>query len=302
MKLLIAYDGSESADSALSDLARAGLPATVEAFITVVAEVWLPPPPPSSLEVIEAATGAQPANYLAEMCGPDSPLIREADQSAEQAAGRLRQIFPQWNIENKIRCGSPAGELITEADEYKPDLIVVGSHGRTVLGRAFIGSVSQKLAAAAQSSVRVGRGRNEPPPAAPLKLVLGFDGSAGSELAVRELTQRRWPAETEVRIVTSTAPFRDYWPSTRVQLKYLEAVQQTAANKLTEAGLSVSSKIGDHEPKRLLVSEAESWGTDCIFVGATGHTFLDRILFGSVAAAVVARAHCSVEVVRRRNA
>lgn len=29
--------------------------------------------------------------------------------------------------------------------EWKPDLIVVGSHGRTAIGRFFLGSVSQKV-------------------------------------------------------------------------------------------------------------------------------------------------------------
>jgi nucleotide-binding universal stress UspA family protein len=71
-----------------------------------------------------------------------------------------------------------------------------------------------------------------------------------------------------------------------------------AATELTTSGLRVSSVIDDTNPKQLLVTEASSWGADCIFVGAKGHPFLDRILLGSVSAAVSARADCSVEVVR----
>ena len=43
MKLLIAYDGSRCAESAIDDLRRAGLPAEGEATVISVAEVWLPP-------------------------------------------------------------------------------------------------------------------------------------------------------------------------------------------------------------------------------------------------------------------
>ena len=43
MKLLIAYDGSKDADSALDDLQSAGLPTTGQARVISVAEVWLPP-------------------------------------------------------------------------------------------------------------------------------------------------------------------------------------------------------------------------------------------------------------------
>ena len=40
-----------------------------------------------------------------------------------------------------------------------PDLIVVGSHGRSALGRFMLGSVSQKVVTEAHCSVRVARGR-----------------------------------------------------------------------------------------------------------------------------------------------
>jgi hypothetical protein len=55
MKILIAYDGSDCAEAALDDLQRAGLPPEAEAQIISVAEVWLPPPPPSSYEIVEQA-------------------------------------------------------------------------------------------------------------------------------------------------------------------------------------------------------------------------------------------------------
>jgi len=58
MKILIGYDGSECADAALDDLTQAALPPTGEAHILSVAEVWLPPPPPSAYEIIEEARSA----------------------------------------------------------------------------------------------------------------------------------------------------------------------------------------------------------------------------------------------------
>ena len=44
MKILIAYDGSESADQGIDDLQRAALPTKADALVVSVAEVWLPPP------------------------------------------------------------------------------------------------------------------------------------------------------------------------------------------------------------------------------------------------------------------
>jgi nucleotide-binding universal stress UspA family protein len=51
----------------------------------------------------------------------------------------------------------------------------------------------------------------------------------------------------------------------------------------------------------VLITEAEDWDADCIFVGAKGMRGIERLLIGSVSAAVAARAHCSVEVVRGPN-
>jgi len=46
MKILIAYDGSESADTGIDGLQRAGLPTQDrESPVVPVAGVWLPPPP-----------------------------------------------------------------------------------------------------------------------------------------------------------------------------------------------------------------------------------------------------------------
>jgi nucleotide-binding universal stress UspA family protein len=55
----------------------------------------------------------------------------------------------------------------------------------------------------------------------------------------------------------------------------------------------------DGDANRELVREAQRWGADCIFLGAKGHSRRERFLLGSVSAAVAARAHCSVEIVRR---
>ncbi|MCV4785306.1 universal stress protein, partial [Escherichia coli] len=54
---------------------------------------------------------------------------------------------------------SPAWGIIKRADEWQPDLIVVGSHGRTAIERFVLGSVSQKVLYEARCSVRIARAR-----------------------------------------------------------------------------------------------------------------------------------------------
>jgi len=53
MRILIGYDGSDCAEAAVDDLRQAGLPSKAEALVFSVAEVWLPPPPSSTNDIVD---------------------------------------------------------------------------------------------------------------------------------------------------------------------------------------------------------------------------------------------------------
>lgn len=128
-KILIGYDGSECADAALDDLSLAGLPPDVEAQILSVAEVWLPPPPLSAYEIVEQAREVEVPADLKRVYAKGSLAAKDASDLAERASARVRANFLDWKVFADSSCGSPAWELVFRADQWKPDLIVVGSHG-----------------------------------------------------------------------------------------------------------------------------------------------------------------------------
>ncbi len=78
MKGLIAYDGSECADSALDDLTHAGLPSKGEALVMSVAEVCLPPSPPSSYEIVQMASTANTPFGLERRYMAGSQAVKDA--------------------------------------------------------------------------------------------------------------------------------------------------------------------------------------------------------------------------------
>ena len=79
-----------------------------------------------------------------------------------------------------------------------------------------------------------------------------------------------------------------------------KAIDEAAA-ELKQKGLSVQTEILDGDPKQLLLEEAENWHADSIFLGARGHSMLERFLIGSVSVAIASRAHCSAELVRPKK-
>ncbi|QQS48615.1 MAG: universal stress protein [Acidobacteriota bacterium] len=284
MKILISYDGSETADYALTDLQRAGLPLEAEVIVISIAESWLPPP--SGYEVIEQIMGQKHPRQL-----------EEALALAKRAADVISAFFPGWTVHLDAHHGSPAGEVVRKAESFGADLIVVGSHGLSGLGRILLGSISHKIVTDAHCSVRVARKRHVT--TTPPKLIVGLDGSEHSERAIQVVASRRWPEKTEVRLVTATGPFYELpMDSVETQLEYTRKIQQRAVEILQHAKLDVTTVIEVTDPKTLLLEEAEKWDADCIFIGTRGHNKLERLLLGSVASAVVSRANCTVEVVR----
>jgi nucleotide-binding universal stress UspA family protein len=270
MKILIAYDGSPCADAAIRGLQRAGLPSEADVMILTMADVF-PPPAPESLKLTEKGKA----------------MLDEAAANAESCAAVVRSSFPHWSVRSEASPESPVWGILKEASEWQADLIVVGSHGKSAGERVFLGSVSQRVMTHAHCSVRVCReasGVQGPP-----RLLIGFDGSEDSELAVRRVAERSWVAGTAVRVVTAL----DHQTSNTVE-KNAEA----AAEKLRAAGLSATNFVIEGQPRHVLLEVAGKWGADCIFLGATGVRGLRRLLIGSVASSVTAHARCSVEIVR----
>jgi nucleotide-binding universal stress UspA family protein len=314
MKVLIAYDGSDCAEAALDDLQRAGLPANAEALVMSVAEIWLPAPPPSSYEILQQAREVHVPADILRVYSKGSPAFHEAESLAHRALTRLLANFPTWEIRAEAAIGTAARELIAKADEWKPDLIVVGSHGRSVAERFLLGSVSQGVLTHALCSVRVARGRVDESNT-PVRVVIGVDGSRASLAAVREVESRTWPARSEVRVIAVSQPLAPTFvgkllppvgkvieESNQADREWLQEILESTTKRLRASGLKVATEFREGNPKQVLVQFAEEWGADCIFVGSIGFSNrFERFLLGSVSASVAARAHCSVEVVRPKT-
>ena len=307
MKILIGYDGSENSDFALDDLKRAGLPKSVDATVLTVADVFLPP----ALTNPEDVFPAQLPHSVRLAREQAEHKLKEAAVTAKRAGERIKKNFPAWNVRHVAVANSPAWAVIQKAAEYEVDLVVVGALGHSVLGgRVILGSVSQRVLYEATTSVRIARpGLRKH--SEPIRLLVGVDNSSYSEAAVEMIYRRDWPAGTEVRLVTVVDTVIAIAPNPKEPslMKWIEVgdadsweeIRQSfepSADKLRTRGLDATVMIIKGDPKEALTEEAESWRADCIFVGSKGTRGLERLLLGSVASAVSARAKCTVELVR----
>lgn len=298
MIVLIAYDGSDCAREALTDLRRAGLPREAEALVVSVSALWVPPIR-SSFETVEKIISSdRAAAVLAHAEEEASRSLEKAMELAEEAARRLRADFPEWDVRAEVAGGMPAQELILKADRRRADLVVVGSHGRSALGRFLLGSVSHKVAGEARCSVRVARLVAQAGDL-PVRIIVGADGSPGANDAVRAVATRSWPEGSKIRLVTALKFMQTDSAAAARQLSEVRGIQHAAGEQLRGTGAEVFQVVRRGEAKDILIEEAKSWGADCIFVGSNGPgDGLASYLLGSVSNALVKDAPCSVEVVR----
>jgi nucleotide-binding universal stress UspA family protein len=301
--LLIAYDGSAGSEAALHDLPRAGLPKHVEAVVLMAVDAWLPPPEETPSATVPAFVEAAHARVR--------QVLADARQTAEQAAQQVQELCPGWQVRGTAVAESPAWAIIEAAEQIPADLIVIGSRGHGPLDRLLLGSVSQTVVAEAPCSVRVARHGAGQDATGPVRVLVGIDGSAASDIVVRQVAARAWPADSELRIVivldealqaTAAHPLSPLGTESSDQHEdhegWAAAMAGSAAQHLRSADHRVSTMVLTGDPKARLLEEARDWSADCIVVGARGIRHRDRFVLGSVAAAVAARATCSVEIVR----
>jgi nucleotide-binding universal stress UspA family protein len=308
MRILVAYDGSDFADSALEDLKRAGFADEAEVLVMSVADVFVPNPVNDGRDKGFPTYVPQAVRRAHERAQHE---LEQAGVLAGRASERIKALFPHWRVSYHAEADSPAWAVIRKSDEWKPDLIVMGARGHSVFGgRVILGSISQRVLYEARCSVRIARGphRNTD---RPVRLLIGVDNSSDSKAAVAAVCNRNWPVGTEVGLlaVVDTVMAVTSNPSEPSVMKWIEVADKNnwdqvreifepSAERLRRAGLRAAVLIRRGNPSDQILEEADTWGADCIFVGARGTRGIDRLLLGSVSSAVSARAHCSVEVVR----
>jgi nucleotide-binding universal stress UspA family protein len=307
LKILIAYDGSDTAENALKDLAAAGLPDKAEAVLLTAIPPLLP------LESL--APQGYAVQWYAGAYADAVDSLRKIESQARAkgilASDRLRKLFPGWKISVETRIEVPPRAILDRADAWKPDMILMGSHGWGLLKNLVMGSVAQTVLSHAQGNVRIGRTRKRAKAGAP-RVLIAFDGSKESLNTVAAAARRRWPAGTEVKLLAVsdfqmridqiTMAIEKVKTPKKVETgpwPWMEQRLAKAAATLAQPGVKVRTAILSGDPRHLLVSEAAKFRADTLFLGNRGLTGMKRFMLGSVSGYVASHAPCSVEIVRK---
>jgi nucleotide-binding universal stress UspA family protein len=117
----------------LSELSRVGLEYSLE-----LARGW-----GAEVTVYHVANAAELASYKA---GSLEDLLAKHRQNLNQfLSENFAELLPLVEVHEKVEIGSPATNIIDEAEKQGHDLIVMSTHGRTGLAHMLMGSVTEQV-------------------------------------------------------------------------------------------------------------------------------------------------------------
>ena len=278
-RILVPLDGSAAAATALRygiALARAG--ASLVLFAAV------------DIQKIVAET-----TTMMSACDPTpvvDDLVAQASETLE--AARAQAHTAGVNVTIELVRDTPVASILTAARERMCDLIVMGTHGRAGIERAFLGSTTEGVLRASVMPVLTVRPETRDTTHGCFACMLvAIDDSPPAEAAALLAARVQERCGGEVLLCTAIeAP--DVDQTTRTHAQALLA-QVAAKAKLVS---TTPREVVEGEPVDALMRAAMARQADIIIIGSHGRRGLERMFLGSVAENVVRRSAIPVLVVR----
>ncbi len=223
---------------------------------------------------------------------------------------RVKEVEGCEDVERFFELGPAYAGIVQRAEAWNADLVVVGSHGRTGISRALLGSVAERVVRAAHCAVLVWR------------------PSRGSEvvMAATDLSDPSLPAVARAaeearlagaRLVVAHAietPLAAYGagaasllgsfvslPSADDQEQSRTVLVSLLRDALTRLGAEGEPLVLEGGAVAAVVRAVEDQRADLLVIGTHGRAGISRLLLGSVAESLVRLADCSVLVVRKSS-
>lgn len=149
MKILLATDGSAHSNAAAEEIANKPFPGGTQVLII---SAFMS----TALMVSSPLLMGGLARYYGEA---DAHAQELAESAVKIASESIKEKNPSLSISTKVINAFPKHGILTEAETFGADLIVVGSHGQSALSRFLLGSVSHAVALHADCSVEIVRKR-----------------------------------------------------------------------------------------------------------------------------------------------
>jgi nucleotide-binding universal stress UspA family protein len=279
----------------------------------------------ASVQLATVAVGRLPAAPTGDAWASPETLTAATEAASRYLAEVGHRVSEATNLplQGELLLPSPSGEppgrvLVDHIDKSAPALVVMSTHGRGPLSRAWMGSVANWVVHHTAVPLLLVRPNGERDSAFDdthrfHRILVALDGSRQAEASLTWLQRIGLvpgPSLTLVRVAPHSYPawspyvrtpdpdVRDYVEVGHDEAKlYLRSVEL----ELRDAGLTAESVVDDADSTTHgILHQAEERSADLIAITTHGRSALPRLILGSVADKVVRASHVPVLVVRDR--
>jgi nucleotide-binding universal stress UspA family protein len=244
------------------------------------------------------------------------PGVYAAVQDHEETDGRLadavqRLRSPTVSVTGHQRTGIPSVQICEVAMEYRADLIVMGTHGRTGLDHILLGSTAERVLTMAPCPVLTIRApkdseaRQDQTPVTFKQIVVPIDFSDCSLDALEhgiQLAKDFGAALTllhvlEPALYDDDGTLRQAGKQGRLDER-IDPQLTPYVNAIQAAGVPVRAAVRGGIPADSILEFVRASGSDLIVMGTHGRRGIAHVMRGSVAEAILRRSACPVLVVK----
>jgi nucleotide-binding universal stress UspA family protein len=276
MNLLLAVDGSDNSYEAMRSLKYLGR--AEELHILHVLDVLTPAYPMMVPEVSQEL-------YETVEC-----TMRE---DGTRLLDRIVSLLPMGigSVTKHLVVGSPADHIVTLAEQYKIDLILLGTRGLGPIKERLVGSVAHRVLTYAPGAKLILPG----PLKALSQLLLPLQGTYDADHALRFLQQEPFRELPTITLFTVLPHTRPPWPMDAASTEQMEvhALRQAQdflndiAAKLGSLGYRTNVTASLGTPVEGIMQKATALNPDLILMGSRGRHGVTRLVLGSVSHALL---------------
>lgn len=227
--------------------------------------------------------------------------------------------FAGGTVTTRVLHGPPAEAIEEEAERSGADLLVMASHGRGPLTRAWLGSVTDAVTRHGTRPILVVRPEEDASTSLETdwrisKLMVPLDGTPTAEAVLDHAVETGALFEASLHLVR-VIPFpmvfsSSYMPDLiGINHEFVEKAREAAeaylggkAEALRTRGLSVdTSVVVVPQPAHGILAEAEVSGCDFLAMGTHGRGSLARAVLGSTADKVLRSTHTPLLLFRKHS-